>query len=66
MKKCKVCLSKDNLVKHHIAYKKRGAEEDKIIILCKGCHDFLHRFVKGGDEDLELVTNNFIKAKKWW
>lgn len=66
MKKCRICLSEVDLVKHHIAYKKRGAEEDRIITLCKVCHNFLHKFVKGGDEDLEFVTRNFIKAKKFW
>lgn len=63
---CKSCLSKGNLLKHHIKYEKYGADEDKTIILCKDCHNFLHRFVKGNDKDLEFVTNNFLKGKKWW
>lgn len=66
MKKCKCCLSKDKLVRHHIAYKKYGAEEDEVIILCERCHNFLHKFIKGKDKDLKNVTNNFLKAKDWW
>ena len=64
--KCKCCLSQEKIIKHHISYKKYGAKKDKIIFLCENCHNFLHRFIKGKDKDIELFTMNFIKGKKWW
>lgn len=64
--RCKCCLSKDKLVRHHIQYKKYGNDSDEIVILCETCHNFLHRFIKGKDPDLKLFTKNFIKGKKWW
>lgn len=63
---CKCCLRRDSLVEHHISYEKYGAKKDKTIVLCKDCHNFLHKFVKGSDKDIEFVTRNFLKAKKWW
>lgn len=63
---CKCCLKKNDLVKHHIKYKKYGADKDLLVSLCKDCHNFLHRFIKGKDPDLEMFTRNFIQAKKWW
>jgi hypothetical protein len=66
MIRCKCCSSRDRLVVHHFAYKKYGADMDRTIILCENCHNFLHRFIKGCDKDIEIVTNNFLKAKNWW
>jgi hypothetical protein len=63
---CKVCREhKKRMVRHHVAYKKYGQDE-RMIDLCEECHNFLHRFVRGSDEDLEFVTKQFIRAGKFW
>lgn len=39
-KECEKCKSKENLVMHHITYKRVNS---KIIVLCRKCHGLVHR-----------------------
>lgn len=65
-KQCKSCKSLDKIVFHHTRYKKYGADRDIGIYLCETCHNFLHKFIKGNDPDLEMFTKNFLKGGKFW
>lgn len=54
---CKACGNTESLVRHHLTYK-----PERIINLCQLCHNFLHTFVNGRDEDNEYFTREFIRG----
>lgn len=67
-KNCRACGAIKDLVVHHLTYKNAGNElRGEVILLCRFCHSFLHKFVKGSDPDLSEFTKSFIKANpKFW
>jgi hypothetical protein len=62
MKKCRVCETTEKIIRHHIQYKKYGAKKDKIIPLCQNCHNLFHKFIKGNDPYLKILTQEYIKG----
>lgn len=46
--KCECCYNKTKLVGHHLIYRPilEDALVSDIMILCSGCHDFLHKYCK--------------------